>query len=206
GDDVLCFHAEFNDLEGDATADRFLLLGHIDDATASFANLLEHLVAADSIARLLGYSHHARRQDEGLGGDDCGRLIEETAGVFVRLEQGFDTLTKLFIAPTRAFDKSGPLLGRGKLQRGLEYLLFALMVVVHGGFQVFYHTMRNCGSKRISNFGEAVTLRLALHRDTGDGFVSYRWCGERSLGSVGMSEMRMALPHRARNGEKKDPT
>ena len=78
------------------------------------------------------------------------RLIEETTCLFVCLEQGFDVLAKLFIIPARAFDISGPLLWRGKLHCGLENLLFALTLLFMAGFSL-YHTMRNRGSKRISN-------------------------------------------------------
>jgi hypothetical protein len=62
--------------------------------------------------------------------------------VFVGLEQGFDKLAKVFIIATRALDISGPLLGRGKLQCGLEYLLFAISVVVHGGFLSLPHNAK----------------------------------------------------------------
>ena len=40
-------HARLDDLEGHAAADRLRLLGHVDDAHAPFADLLEQLVRAD---------------------------------------------------------------------------------------------------------------------------------------------------------------
>ena len=43
GDDLLGVHAQLDDLERDAAADRFLLLGHVNDAAAAFADLLEQL-------------------------------------------------------------------------------------------------------------------------------------------------------------------
>ena len=46
-DDGFGVHAELDDLERDAAAHRFLLLGHVNDAAAAFADLLEQLVAAD---------------------------------------------------------------------------------------------------------------------------------------------------------------
>lgn len=61
-------------------------------------------------------------------------MIEETASVFVGLEEGLDTFAQLLIISTRAFDKSGPLFGREELQRSFEYLFFAINVVVHGRF------------------------------------------------------------------------
>ena len=47
GDDLPGVHAEPDDLEGDAPADRLLLLGHVDHTAAALADLLEQLVAAD---------------------------------------------------------------------------------------------------------------------------------------------------------------
>ena len=54
GDDLLGVHAQLDDLERHAPTDRFLLLGHVDHATAAFADLLEQFVTADLVARLLG--------------------------------------------------------------------------------------------------------------------------------------------------------
>ena len=52
GDDLLGVHAQLDDLERDAAAHRFLLLGHVDDAAAAFADLLEQFVAANPVAGL----------------------------------------------------------------------------------------------------------------------------------------------------------
>ena len=41
GDDLFGVHAELDDLERHAPADRLFLFGHIDDAAAAFADLLE---------------------------------------------------------------------------------------------------------------------------------------------------------------------
>ena len=43
-------HAELDELERHAPADRFFLFGHIDDAAAAFADLLEQFVVPDVIA------------------------------------------------------------------------------------------------------------------------------------------------------------
>ena len=51
GNDRLRVHPQFDDLEGDPPAHRFLLLGHIDHAHAAFADLLEELVAANDGTR-----------------------------------------------------------------------------------------------------------------------------------------------------------
>ena len=43
-------HAQLDDLERDAAADRLGLLGHIDHPAAAFAELLQQLVAAKGLA------------------------------------------------------------------------------------------------------------------------------------------------------------
>jgi len=49
---MTCFgvHAELDDLQCDAAANGLFLLGHVDHATAAFADLLKQLVAADTVA------------------------------------------------------------------------------------------------------------------------------------------------------------
>ena len=44
-------HARLDDLQGDFTANRPLLLGHVHDAETALADLLEELVTADLYAR-----------------------------------------------------------------------------------------------------------------------------------------------------------
>jgi len=43
GDDLFGVHAELDELERDAAADRFLLFGHINHTATAFANLLRSL-------------------------------------------------------------------------------------------------------------------------------------------------------------------
>jgi hypothetical protein len=50
GDDFARVHAELDDLKGDATSDRFGLLGHVDHAAAAFAEFLEEFIAANVLA------------------------------------------------------------------------------------------------------------------------------------------------------------
>ncbi len=47
GDDLLGVHAGLDDLERHAAADRFFLLGEVDDTHAPLADLLAELVGAD---------------------------------------------------------------------------------------------------------------------------------------------------------------
>src|SRR5258706_6761068 len=48
GDDASSVHARLDDLQCDATADRLLLFGHEDDATAPFAYLFQQFVTSNS--------------------------------------------------------------------------------------------------------------------------------------------------------------
>ena len=54
GDHLLAVHARLDDLQRDTAADRLGLLGHIDEAHAPFADLLQELVGADEGAGALG--------------------------------------------------------------------------------------------------------------------------------------------------------
>ena len=54
GDHGFGVHAQFDDFERDAPAHRFLLLGHVNDTAAAFADFLKQFVMADNRARLLG--------------------------------------------------------------------------------------------------------------------------------------------------------
>src|SRR5262245_40219561 len=57
-DDALGVHAQFDDLERDAAADRLFLFRHIDHAAPALADLLKQLVTANDRARLF---QHRRR-------------------------------------------------------------------------------------------------------------------------------------------------
>ena len=48
-DDLLGVHAQLNDLERHAAADRLFLFGHPDAAHAAFADLLKEFVATDTV-------------------------------------------------------------------------------------------------------------------------------------------------------------
>ena len=59
GNDLLRVHAQLDHFERNPAPHRLLLLGHIDDTTAAFADLLEQFVAADLVAGSLGDRHHS---------------------------------------------------------------------------------------------------------------------------------------------------
>ena len=54
GDDLGRIHARLDDLEGDHSPDRLLLLGHVDHAEAAFADLLQQLVRPNDAANPFG--------------------------------------------------------------------------------------------------------------------------------------------------------
>ena len=54
GDDLSGVHAGFDDFQGDLAVDRLFLLGHVDDAHAAFADLLQEFVGADDGPFALG--------------------------------------------------------------------------------------------------------------------------------------------------------
>ena len=53
GDDVPRVHAELDNLERHAAADRLLLLGHVNDAATTLANFLQEFVALDAVPGFL---------------------------------------------------------------------------------------------------------------------------------------------------------
>ena len=55
--------AEFDYLEGDATADRFLLLGHIDYTATAFADLFKKFVTSNAVSGLFCDGHRRGAQE-----------------------------------------------------------------------------------------------------------------------------------------------
>ena len=100
GDDLPGVHAQLDDLERDAAPHRLLLLGHVDHAAAAFADLLQQLVAADLVARLLRHlpeKSRSPRPDTRPGVAFKPRIVQ---GRF--LEKGPDllVLVKQFLDPS----------------------------------------------------------------------------------------------------------
>ena len=89
GDDLRAVHARLDDLEGDLAADRLLLLGHVDDAHAAFADLLQQLVGADHGARSLGDRWQSGGRVLGCSLYLLGpvRIFEDTYGFVVCRQQ-----------------------------------------------------------------------------------------------------------------------
>src|SRR5262249_34901131 len=76
GDDLGAVPAGLDDLEGDAAADRMLLLGQVDRAHAPLADLLEELVWADAAAG----AFRARLRRDGPGGVGAGSVAAGELG------------------------------------------------------------------------------------------------------------------------------
>jgi len=54
GEDLLGVHAQLDDFKRHATANRLLLLRHVNDAAAALADLLEQFVTANAVAGFFG--------------------------------------------------------------------------------------------------------------------------------------------------------
>src|SRR5437762_2604961 len=84
GDDLLRIHTWLDDLQCDTTADWLGLLRDVDNSHSPFADLFQQLVRADQSANLLGW------RLINCGNDFCSGPLQESASVFVELEQLFD--------------------------------------------------------------------------------------------------------------------
>ena len=162
GDDLLGIHPQLDDLQGHAAADRSLLVGHIHDAAATLADLLEEFVMANHVAGLLGGSD--------VEANSAGRfparvwLVQESSGLFVRPQERFDALAQPRVLAARAFYIGGALLGR-PLPGGLKDSLFALSRLVH-----------STGVLSLS-LPHTAKFREAMHH----GFSQLEWAGGRTV-------------------------
>ena len=140
-------HAELDDLEGHAAADRFLLLGHPDGAHAAFTNLFEKFVAADAVAGLFGRSADGLVRSMFLNSRGCSgwgqprsgfqfAVFKEFPGAVVSTEQALEPrqhgriiatgFAQISIARLRGFDAQSLLengfFAFGRHTHGLEGL------------------------------------------------------------------------------------
>src|SRR6185503_13502188 len=137
-DDGPRVHAKADDLERDATPNRFLLFGHVNDTAAALANLLKKLVTADFVAGLFddGNEPGADRPDGRRG------FGEERAGLFVAGEQRRYRLTQGVVVSAGLGQKSLALSSRRAFQGGGENLQLALNGRFHWSV-VRFHTLTN---------------------------------------------------------------
>ena len=100
-------HAQLDDLERDAAADRFFLLGHVNDAAAAFADLLQQFVAADPVAGLFSYRNF---NVNGSFGNRVRRATpEKILNLLMRVEQILHPLTQCNVTSASFVQISGAL-------------------------------------------------------------------------------------------------
>ncbi len=98
---LLGVHAEFDDLQRDAAADRFVLLGHPHHTEAALADLLQESVAPNAVSGLLGQRALSRVLGFPQHFDGPGRgRFEKRAGAFGGRQQTLQFLPKGQIAGT----------------------------------------------------------------------------------------------------------
>ena len=130
GDDALGVHAQLDDLERDAAADRFLLLGHINHAAAAFADLLEQFVAANPVAGFFGQRNGSSGcpPQRGSGGD-----FQESARLLGGIEQRFDAPAQRASSVAAGLIEIGRAVCRRQLPRRGKDDFFWIRLV-HGWF------------------------------------------------------------------------
>ena len=105
GDHLLRVHAQLDDFERDAAAHRFLLLGHVDDAAAAFADFLKNFVTANPVAGLF-----SQRQSNGAGCVCKGRRFrgfgKKSTRLLMRSQQPFDPASEHSIRPANFIEKA----------------------------------------------------------------------------------------------------
>ena len=84
GNDASGVHAQLDDLQGDAAANRFLLLRHIHDAAATLADFLEQFVTPDLVAGFFGDRDRGCGGCQGLGDRSRSWVLKKLAGLLVR--------------------------------------------------------------------------------------------------------------------------
>src|SRR6266567_254177 len=120
-DDALGVHPQPDHFERDATADRLLLLSHIDHATPTLADLLQQFVASDSVPGMFSHGPDADGPAGPFGGNGRARHIYNWSlqeGVLLMIsQQSFDGRSQPLVVATDAIQVSGPLLQCRLLQR-----------------------------------------------------------------------------------------
>ena len=98
-DDLLGVHAQLDDLERDAAADRFLLFGHVNDAAAAFADLFPKFVTCEG-PRLL--APRGRAQPDRSSGRGSAWWSGNVVGLRGRFDQFFKLTAQVRVSFRRA--------------------------------------------------------------------------------------------------------
>ena len=104
GDDHFGVHAQLDDLERDAAADRLGLLGDIDHAVPAFTDLLQKFVRAErathGFVRFIGEIAH-------VAGPVGDARVRNRGGLFVRGKQRFEALAQGGVAVAGGLEERG---------------------------------------------------------------------------------------------------
>src|SRR6266853_1478056 len=134
GDNTFSVHARFDDLERDATADRFFLVGHVHHAATAFADLLEEFVTADYGARAF-VKLDVNWNGLGLMRTVAGLQEIKFSRVVESREQFVNASPEFAILTAGPEEKAFPGLARGKRNRLFKNLLFPF----HPIFGIYTH-------------------------------------------------------------------
>jgi len=117
-------------LSAHATADGFLLLGHVHDTATALADFLEQFVATNAVPGLFGECLGHRLGWRWSRFDGHFR-IESGASLLVCLQQGLDALEQYGVTCASVLQVSSAFLPRRQRQRGDVDLLFARWLIGH---------------------------------------------------------------------------
>ena len=112
GDDLLGVHARLDDLQGHLAAHRLGLLGHVDDAHAAFADLLQQLVGADRPCPTASAGARTSTADASGGGPRGSRPARSWAS------SSASTRRRSSASPPQARSEEGGPLARPRRSRG----------------------------------------------------------------------------------------
>ena len=148
-------HAQLDDLERDATADRLFLFGHVNRAAAAFADFLQQLVGTNAVAGLLFRGEIARRGDAGSRRVGSGRRVrhglserdfsfgKKILGVDSDRQQFFDAGPQGVIAGASAVKERLAFRGVFQLARGVKHRFFLFDRGLHRSGVHFNHAPKD---------------------------------------------------------------
>ena len=127
GDHVFGVHPQLDDFEGNAAANGFFLLGHINHPATAFADFLQEFVAPNVVAGLFG---RRRGNDEGATGRGR-RRFQERIGTLVGLEEGREPGAKCLVPRAGLVEVGFALRAFGPLAGLSEEDVFPLVIRFH---------------------------------------------------------------------------
>jgi hypothetical protein len=148
GDHLLGVHTRLDELQRHAPPHRLDLLGHINHAATSFADLLEQLVASDGLPdEVIG---GRVREVQGDGGSSLSRSSpEQRVRLVMGGEQGLESGAQGGIPDALAVQERGAP-GPGQGQGGLEEGFFVGRRVHDSARRLIYPIRRNLSCKSIA--------------------------------------------------------